>query len=102
MKPKLLMIKRFRNKKTIFNFCVVDAEKTAKYPLNWICNFPKQKDRIKNFDSALKLLNDALINPEYANNAEILAEIKERIKILSPKPKLIHQKRKVNLEVLYT
>ena len=117
MNPKLLISKRTKInrylKKTIFNFCVVDAEINKLYPQNFVCIFPKDIDRfynnvncpfvkifgLKQYDLALKLLHEAL--EEYKDDSEIKAEIEKRITILSPKP-IGRPKRKVNLEVLYT
>jgi hypothetical protein len=83
---------------TLFYFAVIDLSKGAMYPLSWVCNLPngfyalqnnkKFSKAFPNIDKpkfALKLLNDALCVPEYANDTEIKAEIEKRIKKLSPK-----------------
>jgi hypothetical protein len=105
MKPKLRIIKRvkiahkrYSEKKEMneVSFIVIDAEKQAPYPRNYVCIFPMNRfsfsgnSKVKsNFakifgcgvELPLKLLQKAL--EEYANDSEIKEEILNRIQILS-------------------
>src|SRR5512137_713104 len=96
MKPRLYIFRK--NEQETFNsrartyFVVVSLDKGKKYPQNFVCVLPKPKSsivkpstefsRVFGKDSprvAKKLLRDAL-NYEY--DAEIRAEIQERVALL--------------------
>jgi hypothetical protein len=73
---------------------LVDGSNPSGYPSNFICTFPvnlnmnSQFEKLfgeKSLELALRLLKEALENPEYRGNAELKAEIEERIVRFSPK-----------------
>jgi hypothetical protein len=97
MEPKYkLFIQKYvdfcDNNHTIsMSFCLIDANKGV-YPKSWICNFPRRVLYSKNFTEIFKncdRLAFAIELLETAKNenadVDILAEIKRRIKILTPK-----------------
>jgi len=77
-------------------FAVVDSDRTESYPSNFICMLP-QHVSVADVDSSVfartfgetrldlakNLLNKAL---EVEDDSEIRSEIKERLKMLAPKP----------------
>lgn len=81
-----------------FSFSVVDAS-ISTYPLNFVCLLPNNLQSFSRHSTitfrkmfgedsinfALQLLNNAKI--EYADDADILAEIDKRINMLSPRTK---------------
>ncbi len=92
---KLKNIKDYSSRRAI-RFAVVDADKTKTYPSNFICMLP-QHVSVADQDSSVfartfgetrvelakKLLNTALENED---DNDIRAEIRERLKMLEPKP----------------
>jgi hypothetical protein len=96
MKPRLFTFKRdelehFNSRNRIY-FVVVNLDKAKKYPANFVCVLPKLKksmvklktefSKVFGNDSlrlAKKLLSDALVDED---DAEIRAEIQERLKFL--------------------
>jgi hypothetical protein len=100
MNPQLYIMK-LRNAKDYsarrsIRFAVVDSDTTKTYPANFICMLP-QHVSVATEDSSVfaktfgesrvelakKLLNTAL---ETEDDLEVKAEIKERLKMLGPKP----------------
>ena len=96
MKPKLYTFKRDEleryNSRNRIYFVVVNLDKAKKYPANFVCVLPKLKSsivrpssefsRVFGKDSlrlAKQLLNKALKDED---DAEIRAEIQERLKFL--------------------
>jgi hypothetical protein len=80
--------------KKSFRFTVVDTDKSANYPQNFVCLLPtvnnfEKKDNVfskifgdKSVEQAKALLNEALKTEE---EPEIISEIKRRINLLEPK-----------------
>ena len=79
-----------------FRFAVVDLDKSANFPVNFVCMLPAQISsdkknpsifpRVfgdKSLELARKLLTEAL---ETEDDSEIKAEITRRLKLLEPKP----------------
>jgi hypothetical protein len=100
MNPQLYIMKiktaKDYSSKRAIRFAVVDAETSKTYPANFICMLPQHislgtEDSSvfakmfgeKRMDLAKKLLQDAL---ETEEDLVIKAEIKERLKMLEPKP----------------
>jgi hypothetical protein len=98
MKPKLYAFKREElkryNSRNRICFVVVNSDKTEKYPANFVCVLPKHKSSIinsstqfsrefgkENLGLARQLLTKAYKDED---DAEIRAEIQERLKILKP------------------
>jgi len=98
MKPKLYTFKRDElehcDSRNRIYFVIVNIEKAKKYPANFVCVLPKAKSsivkpstefsRVFGEDSlrlAKQLLNKALKDED---DAEIRAEIQERLKFLKP------------------
>jgi hypothetical protein len=74
---------------------LVDVSVLKGYPSNFICVFPANLKMGSNFEKqfgescselALRLLREALNDPEYRCNDEVRAEIEKRIAYLTPKP----------------
>jgi hypothetical protein len=100
MNPQLYIMKVNRTKDYLarqsIRFAVVDSDTAKVYPANFICMLPQNVTAssedssvfAKTFggsrvDLAKKLLNVAL---ETEEDAEVKAEIKERLRMLEPKP----------------
>jgi hypothetical protein len=92
---KIANAKDYSSKRAI-RFAVVDSDKTKSYPQNFICMLPQHVSEANDDSSvfartfgenrielAKKLLNAAM---ETEDDTEIKAEIKERLKLLEPKP----------------
>jgi hypothetical protein len=100
MNPRLYIMKiknaKDYSSRRAIRFAVVDSDKTKTYPSNFICMLP-QHVSVADDDSSVfartfgetrvelakKLLNTALENED---DTEIKAEIRERLKMLEPKP----------------
>lgn len=100
MKPRLYIMKIANAKdyssKRAIRFAVVDSEITKAYPSNFICMLPQHVSAADDDSSvfartfgetrvelAKKLLASAL---ETEDDSDIKAEIRERLKLLAPKP----------------
>ena len=100
MNPRLYIMKiasaRDYSSKRAIRFAVVDSDTDKAYPSNFICMLPQHVSETDHdssvfartfgnarVDLAKKLLNAAL---ETEDDSEIKAEIKERLKLLEPKP----------------
>ena len=100
MKPRLYIMriasaKDYSSKRAI-RFAVVDAEIAKPYPANFICMLPQHVSAsdddssvfartfgVGRVELAKKLLTAAL---ETEDDSDIKAEIRERLKLLAPKP----------------
>jgi hypothetical protein len=100
MNPQLYIMKiknaRDYSSKRAIRFAVVDAESSKSYPANFICMLPQHisvetEDSSvfakifgeKRLELAKQLLNSAL---QTEADTDVKAEIKERLKLLEPKP----------------
>jgi formylmethanofuran dehydrogenase subunit E len=101
MKLKLYITKNYNakdyNKPAYIRFAVIDHDISKKYPANFVCMLPKtikpnakvQNKFVKKYGNksqelSKKLLKQALKTTE---DQDIKKEIRERIKLLNPKPK---------------
>jgi hypothetical protein len=98
MKPKLYTFKgeeleRYNSRNRIY-FVVVNLDKARKYPANFVCVLPKHRSSIAKQSTqfsrvfgkdSLRLARQLLTKAyEDEDDAEIRAEIQERLKILKP------------------
>ncbi len=100
MNPRLYIMKiataKDYSSKRAIRFAVVDSDSSKSYPSNFICMLPQHVSAADDDSSvfartfgktrvelAKKLLTSAL---ETEDDSDIKAEIKERIKLLTPKP----------------
>lgn len=86
-----------RHECLFFYVSIIDLTRPY-FPISWVINLPSKPYNLNcglfaktfpNIDRqkfAIDLLNEALNAPEYANDTEIQAEIKKRIKNMTPKP----------------
>ncbi len=100
MNPRLYIMKiasaKDYSSKRAIRFAVVDSDTNKSYPSNFICMLPQHVSAADDDSSvfartfgtarvelAKKLLNSAL---ETEDDSDIKAEIRERLKLLAPKP----------------